>query len=129
MWTPYLAGFLWFIWTPGHISTFLVLGALHGAQYLVCAHRAEVAWSATRSADRPAIWWASVFGGALAGGMLLSYWLPMWLGDAAAGTGLGPIIAVLLFAWFNLHHYAVDSAIWRSGGGHVRRIVAAAGRS
>lgn len=125
MWTPYLAGFLFFVWTPGHISTFLVLGALHGAQYLVCAHRAEVAWGAERAPGRPVAWWASVFGGALAGGMLLSYWLPMWLGDATATTGLGPIVAVLLFSWFNLHHYAVDSAIWRSRDGHVKRIMAA----
>jgi len=126
MWTPYAVGFLWFVWTPGHVSTFLVLGALHGAQYLVCAHRAEVAWGEARAEPSPLVWWASVFGGALAAGMLLSYWMPMWLGDATAATSAGSVVAVLLFAWFNLHHYAVDAAIWRSRDGHVQRIVRSA---
>ncbi|MCD9625415.1 hypothetical protein [Rhabdothermincola salaria] len=123
MWTPYLVAYLFFVWTPGHVSTFLVLGALHGLQYLVCAHRAEVSWGAERREPRPVVWWATVFGTALATGMLLSYWLPMWLGGAMASTAAGPLVAVLLFAYFNLHHYAVDAVMWRSGGGHVRRIV------
>lgn len=126
MWTPYLAGYLWFVWRPGHISALVVLGALHGMQYLVCAHRAELAWAAERHETRPAVWWVSVFGGALSAGMMLSYWMPMWLGDSVATYGLGTTAAALLFAFFNLHHYAVDNAIWRSRDGHVRRIVASA---
>jgi hypothetical protein len=122
MWTPIVAGLLWLTWTPDHVSGILVLGALHAIQYLVCAHRAELAWAVERGEPR-VNWWASVFGAGLATGMLLSYWLPMWLGSATGATSLGLFPAALLFVFFNLHHYAVDAAIWRSGGDHIRRIV------
>jgi hypothetical protein len=122
MWTPIVAGMLWLTFTPDHVSGILVLGALHAIQYLACAHRAELSWAVERGEPR-AGWWASVFGAGLATGMLLSYWMPMWLGSATDATGLGLFPAALLFVFFNLHHYAVDAAIWRSGGDHIRRIV------
>lgn len=120
MWTPYAVAFLWIVWQPDHVSAILVLGAAHALQYLACAHRAELVWGTERNEPRT-IWWCSVFGGALATGMLLTYWLPMWLG-AAGGATLGVTMAAMLFVVFNLHHYAIDAVIWRSRDGHVRRI-------
>ena len=122
MWTPYVAGFLWIPFQPSYASVVLVFGALHGLQYLACAHRAEVAWGKERSAGRPNLWWSSAFGGALATGLLLVYWLPRFLTDATQTTSLGAIPAALLFIFFNLHHYAVDASIWRFGGQHIGRI-------
>ncbi len=81
MWTPYVAGFLWILFQPSYASVVLVFGALHGLQYLACAHRAEVAWGKERSAGRPNLWWSSAFGGALATGLLLVYW-SAWRGYA-----------------------------------------------
>jgi hypothetical protein len=123
MWAPYVAGFLWLTRPPDHFSAAVVLGALHAVQYLACAHRAEVAWAVERGESRVVMWWTSVFGGALATGMLLSYWAPMWLGWVTDGTSVGLIPAAMLFVTFNLHHYAVDAVIWRSRDGHLRRIV------
>ena len=123
MWAPYLAGFLWLTRAPDHASAIIVLGALHAIQYLACAHRAEVAWATERAESSTVVWWASAFGGALATGMMLSYWAPMWLGWATAGTSIGLIPAAMLFVIFNLHHYAVDAVIWRSRDGHLRRIL------
>lgn len=122
IWTPYAVGFLWFLFPPNFASTVLVFGALHGLQYLACAHRAEMAWGFERGVDNTVWWWSSVFGGALATGMLLVYWLPQLLTDATAATTLGAIPATLLFVFFNLHHYAVDASIWRFDGGHIRRV-------
>lgn len=122
VWAPYAVGFLWYMWPPDFVVTIMVFGAVHGLQYLACAHRAEVAWGIERGADNKVWWWSSAFGGALATGLLLVYWLPQLLTDAASATVLGTIPAALLFAFFNLHHYAVDASIWRFGGEHIRRI-------
>lgn len=122
MWTPYAVGFLFFLFPPSYLSVVLVFGALHGLQYLACAHRAEVVWGIERGA-KPTSWWASAFGGAFATGMLLVYWLPDFLTSGTESTAIGTAPAALLFVLFNLHHYAVDATIWRFGGEHIRRIV------
>jgi len=122
IWSPYAVGFLWFLFPPNIASSVLVFGALHGLQYLACAHRAEMAWGFERGVDNTIWWWSSVFGGALATGILLVYWLPRLLSDATEATALGTIPATLLFVFFNLHHYAVDASIWRFDGGHIRRV-------
>lgn len=127
VWTPYALAFLWLLFPPSAAGLVLFLGALHALQYLACAHRAEVAWGRERAPETPRIWWASVFGAAMATGMLLVYWLPRMLTDAAGAAGAsyaGGAAAAVLFVYFNLHHYLVDASIWRSGGTHVERIVA-----
>lgn len=121
-WTPYAVAFLWIGLQPGHLSAVVVLGAVHALQYLACAHRAEVAWGAQRGEAQPKLWWCSVFGGALAAGMLLTYWVPTWLG-VAGGQALGVGLAAMIFVVLNLHHYAIDATIWRSRSDHVKRIV------
>ncbi len=123
VWTPYAVGFLWFLFPPSYVSAALVFGALHALQYLACAHRAEVEWGVERGATASTWWWSCVFGGALATGMLLVYWLPQWLTNVAGTSAVGLAPVAMLFAFFNLHHYAVDASIWRFGGDHVRRIV------
>lgn len=123
VWTPYAVSFLWFMFPPSYTSVVLVFAALHGLQYLACAHRAELVWGVERGADDLRWWWFSAFGGAFATGMLLVYWLPRLLTDEAGATAVGTAPAALLFVLFNLHHYAVDAVIWRSGGEHIRRIV------
>lgn len=124
VWTPYAVAFLWIVWYPSHLSAVVVFGALHAVQYLACAHRAELAWGDERGETRRVVWWCTVFGGAFAGGMLLIYWLPMWSGFGA-GTDIGITLAALVFIVFNLHHYAIDAAIWRTRDGHVHRITKA----
>ncbi len=123
MWSPYAVTFLWFLMPPSHGSVVLVFGALHALQYLTCAHRAEMTWGVERGVTNRVTWWSAVFGGAFATGIMLVYWLPRALTDAAGATALGGLVAAIIFACFNLHHYAVDASIWRSKDQHVRRIV------
>ncbi len=122
LWGTYLAGGLWFIWPPSYVSATVVLAGLHAVQYLVCAHRAEVDLAVERREQHLLHRWMCVFGGAAAGGLLLTTWLPR-LGDAAVASATVPgMVGALVFAFFNLHHYAVDASIWRSGGDHVVRM-------
>lgn len=122
LWGTYLAGGLWFIWPPSYVSAAIVLGGLHGLQYLVCAHRAEVDLGAERGERHQIHRWLCVFGGAAAGGVLLTNWLPEAVGGHLGSAALPGVLGALLFVYFNLHHYAVDATIWRSGGDHVTRI-------
>lgn len=122
MWTPYAVAFLFFLFPPSYVGLVLVFGALHGLQYLACAHRAEMVWGRERGAE-PKTWWVSTFGGAFATGMLLVYWLPEALTSSAGTNSIGTTPAALLFVVFNLHHYSVDASIWRFGGDQIRRIV------
>ena len=122
IWTPYVVSFLWFLATPSYASVVLVFGAVHALQYLACAHRAEVSWGIERAGGHQSWWWGSVFGGAMATGMLLVYWLPRLVTDATESTAIAALPAALLFGFFNLHHYAVDASIWRFGGEQIRRI-------
>jgi hypothetical protein len=118
----YVAGGLWFIAPPGYVSAALVLAGIHGIQYLTCAHRAEVDLAVERREQHLVHRWLCVFGGAAAGGLLLTTWLPEIGGATFASAELPNMIGVLVFAFFNLHHYAVDAVIWRSGGDHVVRM-------
>lgn len=122
LWGTYLAGGLWFISPPGYVSAAVVLAGLHGVQYLACAHRAEMDLAVERRERNLVVRWLSVFGGAAAGGILLTDWLPDAAGSAFSSAGLPEVLAVLVFVAFNLHHYAVDATIWRSGGDHVIRM-------
>lgn len=121
LWGVYVAGGLWFLAPPTYVSAAVVLAGLHAVQYLTCSHRAEVNLAIERSEPNLLHRWLSVFGGAAAGGLLLTYWLP----DATrtlATPGVPAMVPALIFVVFNLHHYAVDAVIWRSGGEHVVRI-------
>ncbi|MEM1335358.1 MAG: hypothetical protein AAGG08_18065 [Actinomycetota bacterium] len=122
VWTPYGSAILWIVFQPDHLSALLVFGAAHALQYLAFAHRAEVEWARHESHPQPVLRWCGVFGGALAAGMMATYWLPMWLGYAD-GRQLGVTLAALVFVVLNLHHYAVDAVIWRSRGAHTQRII------
>lgn len=122
LWGTYVAGGLWFIAPPGYVSAAIVLAGLHGVQYLTCAHRAEMDLAVERRERNLPVRWLSVFGGAAAGGILLTNWLPDAAGSTFSSPGLPEVLAVLVFAYFNLHHYAVDATIWRSGGDHVVRM-------
>lgn len=122
LWGAYLTAGLWFIWPPNAVAASVVLAGLHSIQYLACVHRAELDLAIERGERHLVHRWACVMGGAAAGGLLLTRYLTS-VGDArVVVAGLPGLAGALLFAYFNLHHYAVDAAIWRSGGDHVRRI-------
>lgn len=123
-WAPYVAGGLWFVLPPSYISAAAVIGATHSVQYLTCVHRAEVNWGRERGERNMVHWWLCVFGGATAGGLLVATWLPDMINRATPDLPLPGVVGALFFVLLNLHHYAIDASMWRSGGQHVRRIVA-----
>lgn len=122
LWGAYLTAGLWLIWAPVAVSSALVLSGLHAIQYLTCVHRAEVDLAVERSEPNVAYRWLCVMGGAAAGGLLLTRYLAYFGDREVVVAGLPGMAGALLFVYFNLHHYAVDAAIWRSGGEHVTRI-------
>ncbi|HQZ33285.1 MAG TPA: hypothetical protein PK020_02615 [Ilumatobacteraceae bacterium] len=122
-WAPYVAGGLWFVLPPSYLSAAAVIGATHSVQYLTCVHRAEVNWGRERGERNMLHWWLCVFGGATAGGLLVATWVPDMIDRAAPELPLPGVIGALFFVALNLHHYAIDASMWRSGGQHVRRIV------
>lgn len=122
LWGAYLAGSLWFLARPDVVATVVVLPAIHGLQYLACVHRAELDRAVERREGQLPTLWLSLFGGAAAGGLLASTWLPSMLDGAIATPALPGLFGSLLFVGLNLHHYAIDATIWRSTGEHVRRI-------
>lgn len=122
LWGAYLTAGLWFLLPPTYVSAVVVLAGIHAVQYLTCAHRAEVDLAVERREQHLLHRWLCVFGGAAAGGLLLTNWLPDQATAAFATPGLPGAIPALVFIGFNLHHYAVDAVIWRSGGDHVVRM-------
>ncbi|MCU1497575.1 MAG: putative rane protein, partial [Acidimicrobiales bacterium] len=122
LWGVYLAGGLWFLAPPSYVSAAVVLAGLHAVQYLACSHRAEVDLAVERREPHLVHRWLCVFGGAAAGGLLLTHWLPDVAATSVATPGVPAMIPALVFVVFNLHHYAVDAVIWRSGGEHVVRM-------
>jgi hypothetical protein len=124
-WVPYVVGGLWFVLPPSYLSAAAVVGATHSLQYLACVHRAEIEMARERGEQRLVHWWFCVFGGAMAGGLLVAVWLPDLVGRALPALPLPGVVGALAFVSLNLHHYAIDATVWRSGGEHVRRIVGA----
>lgn len=122
LWATYLAAALWFVFSPDYVSAGIVLGGVHGLQYLACAHRAEVDRAVEGGEERLMYWWACVFGGAAAGGILIGNFLPGIIEASKFDVTLPGMYGSLLFVILNLHHYAIDATIWRSGGEHLRRI-------
>lgn len=122
LWGAYLTAGLWFLLPPTYVSGVVVLAGIHAVQYLACAHRAEVDLAVERREAHLLHRWLCVFGGAAAGGLLLTNWLPDVATSSFATPGLPGTIPALIFIGFNLHHYAVDAVIWRSGGDHVVRM-------
>src|SRR5690606_2446296 len=121
MWTPYVAGGLWLLYSPGVIGSSIVLAGLHGLQYLATVHPGEVGWAREQGQNGIATLWMSIMGGALAFGLLTSSWLPSVL-DGSTTTALPGLYGSLVFIALNLHHYAIDAAIWRHDGPHLARI-------
>ena len=122
LWATYLAAVLWFVAPPSYVSAGLVLGGIHGLQYLPCAHRAELDRAVEQGERHLTTWWLCVFGGAVAGGLLVTSSLPSALERARLVPTMPALFAALIFVVINLHHYAIDATIWRAGGEHVRRI-------
>jgi hypothetical protein len=125
-WAPYVVGGLWFVFPPDYVSAAAVIGATHSVQYLACVHRAELAWAHHRGERNVLHWWLCVMGGATAGGLLVATWMPTLLSNALPDLPLPGVVGVLMFVGLNLHHYAIDAAMWRSSGQHVQRIVGGA---
>ena len=120
---PYIAAPLWLIWAPDVIAATGMLAGLHGLQYLPCVHRAEVDWARETGEADLTVLWLSLFGGVVAGGLMITVWLPSLLDNNFATAGTPGLYGSLLLVVVNLHHYAIDAVIWRSGGEHVKRIV------
>lgn len=125
-WAPYVSGALWFVLPPTVGGAAAMIGLTHALQYLACVHPAEMGLARARGERQLLHWWLSVFGGAIAGGVLVGRYLPMILNRSTASLALPDVAATMLFVGLNLHHYALDASMWRSGGQHVRRITAEA---
>ncbi|MEO6627453.1 MAG: hypothetical protein ABIP03_02675 [Aquihabitans sp.] len=121
MWGSYAAGGLWLLLPPSYIGAAVMVAGLHALQYVACVHRAEVDWATERGERHIPTLWLSIFGGAAAGGLLVASWLPPLLDRSVAAGSVG-VYGSLLFVILNLHHYAIDATVWRSGGDHVTRI-------
>lgn len=122
MWAPYAAGGLWLLYSPGVIGASVVLAGLHGLQYLACVHRAELDWAHEQGETAIPTQWLSIMGGALAAGLLLASWLPSILDSSLVTPATPGLYGSLVFIALNLHHYAIDAAIWRHDGPHIARI-------
>jgi hypothetical protein len=125
-WAPYVSGALWFVMPPTFGGAAAMIGLTHALQYLACVHPAEMGLARSRGERHLWHWWLSVFGGALAGGVLIGRYLPMLLNRSTSSLALPDVAATMLFVGLNLHHYAIDASMWRSQGQHVRRITAGA---
>ncbi len=125
-WAPYVSGALWFVLPPTFGGAAAMIGLTHALQYLACVHPAEMGLARSRGERRLLHWWLSVFGGAIAGGVLVGRYLPVVLNRSTSSLALADVAATMLFVGLNLHHYAIDASMWRSGGQHVRRITAGA---
>jgi divalent metal cation (Fe/Co/Zn/Cd) transporter len=73
---------------------------------------------------RARLQWLQIFGGAAAGGLLLSVWLPSWLDDRLTTATSAAAFSAAFFVFLNLHHYLIDASIWRSNGELVRSMTA-----
>ena len=122
LWGAYLTGALWFLLPPAYLASAVVLPGIHAVQYLACVHRAEIDWAVERKEPQVRTLWLSLFGGAAAGGLLASTWLPSMIDGSFTTPALPGLFGSLLFVYLNLHHYAIDATIWRSSGEHVKRI-------
>jgi hypothetical protein len=120
---PNLAAFLWFVFPADAYTAVLGLTAAHGVQYLACCHRAVPLDAASRGQAR--LRWLQIFGGAAAGGLLLSVWLPSWLDDRLTTATSAAAFSAAFFVFLNLHHYLIDASIWRSSGELVRSMTSA----
>ena len=123
VWTPYVAGAVWIGFSPNYASAALVLTAAHGLQYLACVFRAERTWAGSRSQEAPNLWLLCIFAAAATGGLFATNWLAPLLSSATAGARSTSLFAAGLFAFLNLHHYAMDAVMWRSDGAHVLRML------
>jgi hypothetical protein len=122
MWMPYAAAVLWFVWPPASVGIVPVSIAAHALQYLPCVHRAEMSQARRNGETKLATRWFAVFGTAAAVGLLLAHWLPDVFERAASGISMPHVATALTFSVLNLHHYAMDAVIWRSGEAPVRAI-------
>jgi hypothetical protein len=120
---PYVAALCWLVLPTSPLLLLLFLAAFHALQYLAVGHRAEIAIASTRAVPVELTWWLNIFGGAAAGGLLVSRWLPKLLDNHASGAG-GPLLfTAAAFVFLNLHHYLIDAVIWRSSGDLVKAVV------
>lgn len=119
----YVAAILWFVAPVNAFATAIALPALHALQYLAIGHRAEVGLAAGRGQDVTVNWWLNIFVGVTAGGLLASRWLPGLI-DRQLDPTLPLLASACFFVFLNLHHYALDATIWKSGGTLVRAVVA-----
>ncbi len=127
LWVPYAAAVLWFVWPPMAVGIVPVSLASHSLQYLPCVHRAEMSLARQERESSLAARWVAVFGIAAALGLLLAHWLPDFLEHATIGIAVPNTATALVFTFLNLHHYAMDAVIWRSGEAPLRAIAEQAG--
>lgn len=123
VWTPHVAAFLWVAFAPNFETLIISLASIHALQYLACAHGAEVALAEHRDQPQPMVWRLWVFGAAAAAGLFLSSWSAPLIALVAGHRDLPAIYPAGVFVLLNLHHYAIDAAIWRTRGAHVQRLV------
>jgi hypothetical protein len=117
---------LWVAFAPSFESLVVVLAAIHAVQYLACARSAEAAWAEQRRQPQPLLWLVCVFGASSAAGLFLSSWSAPLIAFLAGQRDMPAIYPAGMFLLLNLHHYAIDAAIWRTRGSHVQRITARA---
>ncbi|HEB91061.1 MAG TPA: tetratricopeptide repeat protein [Deltaproteobacteria bacterium] len=111
---------LLFFWSGTDAEGLLPFAAI----WISAAHSAQYLWITTHYARRidPGIRTGTYLGKALLAGAFVTIFpgllfLPDWLGAPSWAAGLG----TLLFAVVNIHHFALDGAIWKLRDGHVAR--------
>jgi hypothetical protein len=121
-----VALYLWLLYRDPVLT--LIFPAMHSIQYMVVVWRYELNYQQERTAGagvaafgfRMALFYAIAMGLGYVG-----FWLgPQWLGEIAPGLmeGVGSG-AFLLAAWIfiNVHHYFLDSVVWRKGNPETGR--------
>lgn len=123
-----VALYLWLLYRDPVLT--LVFPALHSIQYMVVVWRYELNLQQARSADAVSPATALTLRMALFYGLAMGLgYLGFWYGPEALGRAFPGMLdgvgsgAFLLAAWvfINVHHYFLDSVIWRKGNPETGR--------
>lgn len=129
---PWLAAHLWYLalWrTPARAeSVAIVLGWVqigHALQYLAFPARVELNRHASLEPARLAVHMFGYGALLLVVGVLVFDALPNWVlkapVSAALGVGAGAVLAPLVVAAVNVHHFFTDGCVWKVSNPDVRR--------
>ncbi|MCP1624849.1 hypothetical protein [Pseudomonas nitroreducens] len=120
--TPLAAIYLWLAPVFNDASFLYLVPLFHSLQYLLFSGAYTRGRARDTGKEKKGLlhWWGFAFCAAA----IYFYLLPNWL-DSARGPGeISPALFMVAFLLFvNIHHYFLDSVIWRGANAEVRKYV------